>query len=195
MCEENLFELANILNQFEMSGDELKDIFESMDVNFDLLEKQEEELSSMLKEGKFEEFIQTLGVNFDEFRGKVGIFFLKKHGIEMGKAMGGLPLDMEDDFIKSEIEKFLKNTSHGVKELGKSFPFVIEEDEKCVVCFDDINSWGRKCARCKNIFHSGCIEIILFKYKKCPVCRASVDLEAFASAVASVDLEAFASEI
>ena len=78
MCEENLFELANILNQFEMSGDELKDIFESMDVNFDLLEKQypsEEELSSMIKEGKFEEFIQTLGVNFDEFRGKVGIFF------------------------------------------------------------------------------------------------------------------------
>ena len=197
MCEENLFELANILNQFEMSGDELKDIFESMDVNFDLLEKQypsEEELSSMLKEGKFEEFIQTLGVNFDEFRGKVGIFFLKKHGIEMGKAMGGLPLDMEDmpDFIKSEIEKFLKNTSHCLKkELDKSFPFVIEEDEKCVVCLDDINSCGRKCARCKNIFHSGCIEIILLKYKKCPVCRASVDLEAFAS----VDLEAFASEI
>ena len=75
-------------------------------------------------------------------------FFFKKHGIEMGKAMGGLPLDMEDmpDFIKSEIEKFfLKNTSHCVKELDKSFPFVIEEDEKCVVCLDDINSCGRKC--------------------------------------------------
>ena len=72
------------------------------------------------------------------------------------------------------VEFFVNIIQETEKKIFEAFSYVFEEGE-CVICYDNFES-GLKCVRCKNIFHQGCLEIILSKYKKCPVCRASCEI-------------------
>ena len=60
--------------------------------------------------------------------------------------------------------------------LSKVFESVRETGE-CVICYEIFENRGVKCKVCKNVFHDGCLVAAIAATKKCPVCRAEVDLD------------------
>ena len=59
--------------------------------------------------------------------------------------------------------------------LDKNIPE--EESEKCVVCYDEfLDNEKIKILPCKHLFHGGCIDTWLVQNKKCPVCKADVNV-------------------
>ena len=61
------------------------------------------------------------------------------------------------------------------KAMNKAFERV-GEGEECVICYEAFKI-GQKCVVCGNVFHHGCLVIAVDVSKKCPMCRAEVDLE------------------
>ena len=94
---------------------------------------------------------------------------------EMGADESILELVTNDDGFVDYFVDYLVNSIHETeKKVFESFSHVFEEGE-CVICYDNFED-GLKCMRCKNIFHYGCLDIVLSKYQKCPVCRASCEI-------------------
>jgi hypothetical protein len=177
MCEENLFEEANTLNNFygsKIDDDLVVDTLRAMGMNDDdLVKRKLEGLNQSLSmiegrdiEKEARECFKAQDINFDEFRAKAMLSSLKKQKIQNPKLAEVLP--------DSLMEAFIKKKEDIKRRMEESFPASLHSHTpgECVICYDDINDCARKCARCANIFHLGCIEVAFVEYGKCPVCRA-----------------------
>ena len=78
------------------------------------------------------------------------------------------------DFMRL-IMNFIQAFGGRYKAMSEAFERVGEGGE-CVNCYEAFEN-GRKCVVCKNVFHHGCLVVAVGVTKKCPMCRAEVDLE------------------
>ena len=180
MGKENLLELANIINKNE---EKFEDMLQAIGVNEDKIMKNcsEEELEDMLQdvnrnysEEKIKNIFQAIGLDGDEILKNIEIYFLKKKGPEMLRAMGcdeDVIVDFNSSLDNGDFVKYLSNVAREKERKFREGFSCISEEGKCVICYNNFNM-GFKCVRCKNIFHLGCIKIVIYKYGECPVCRA-----------------------
>ena len=184
MGKENLLELANIINKNE---EKFEYLFQAIGLDVDEIMKNynEEEFKDMLQdvnrnyiEEKFKDIFQAIGLDGDEILKKLKIYFLKKNGLEMLRAMGcdeDVIVDFNSSLDNGDFVKYLSNVARErERKFREAFSCIFEEGE-CVICYNNFNM-GFKCVRCKNIFHLGCIKIVIHKYGECPVCRAPCNL-------------------
>ena len=173
MGKENLPELVNIMNEF--NEEEFEDMLQAIGVNEDKIMKNfsEEELKSMLQdvnrnysEEKLKDIFQATGLDGDEILKNIEIYFLKKKGPEMLRAMGcdeDVIVDFNSSLDNGDFVKYLSNVAREKeRKFREGFSCIFEEGE-CVICYNNFNM-GFKCVRCKNISHLGCIKIVIHKY-------------------------------
>ncbi|GAU30473.1 hypothetical protein TSUD_18530 [Trifolium subterraneum] len=78
----------------------------------------------------------------------------------------GLEEDEEQMIFEEEYNRFIPAAKSCVEELEM---IRVEEAEKCVICFEDLNAGVR--LPCSHIFHANCIHDWLVVGNSCPLCR------------------------
>ena len=82
-----------------------------------------------------------------------------------------------DDVVEIAVD-YLR-VMEACNSLSKVFlPLLPQESGDCVICYDEIENCGGKCAECKNVFQGGCFGAALSMSAdgdgRCPFCRAKV---------------------